>query len=704
VLTTDRNNGIKQAVWPAPRLGAALLESLEEPALPLPIATRPSPLLAAVVCGVVLLSLLLFTLMARAPLHAMAIAAISFSAMTFAGVAVVRRPLRSVSSPLALLVFGAVVGAILGRLGIIAFSMILGTGFTSGVATFVAMVAFGVAAGVGDAGRRWSNNEWRELAAIALTGSAVLIVTGLAYSGVARPTPEGYAFVPYFSWDFLQHVSVTAELARHVPPENPYFAGERFHYYWFYHLWPASLENLCAVTAKDAYIVALPFTNLMFIAALSIALRPFAPSPAVRAMAVAVALFAYSYIGELFLLSRWAPQQFSRIPNLSHAASYSQLSHSWFRDFLYEPHAITALTFLLFAVCLAQVSEVRTWKVGLLTGIALGLALTTDAFIGLVGCAWYGLMNLRNLWRSNARASVICAGVMVIVVFSAALALEIFPLRGNLLRFKLHRTALVAPIYLVIELGPLFLMGIAGLLIVLRRREQASMGAMLTLVGIGLLFAFLVQNPQEPNIVLRKSIKVLQIPLVALCGVSFAWILENRRWRIAACAAVVVLGGMLTLWSDVFQYMDVLARRFPPTTYVAEADMQMTRWIRTNTAEDSVVQVVSEVRPGRSYMDTFDFKIPALAERRALFANYSQTYISQVPGPKLDHRLSDLQSLFLAKSPEQLSDALSRLPRHYLYVDEHEPGPLDAIYELRRRGKLVEVHRVGSISLLAPKG
>ncbi len=43
-------------------------------------------------------------------------------------------------------------------------------------------------------------------------------------------------------------------------PENPYFAGQTLHYYWFYHLWPAAIIDLSGVTARSAVALTLPAT------------------------------------------------------------------------------------------------------------------------------------------------------------------------------------------------------------------------------------------------------------------------------------------------------------------------------------------------------------------------------------------------------------------------------------------------------------
>ena len=97
--------------------------------------------------------------------------------------------------------------------------------------------------------------------------AAVLAAMAICYWGVGGLTAKGYAFVPYFAWDFFNHISVCAEVSRQMPPQNSYFAGQPLHYYWFFHAWPAALINLAGVSAREAFVLSLPGTVLLFVGA-----------------------------------------------------------------------------------------------------------------------------------------------------------------------------------------------------------------------------------------------------------------------------------------------------------------------------------------------------------------------------------------------------------------------------------------------------
>jgi hypothetical protein len=267
--------------------------------------------------------------------------------------------------------------------------------------------------------------------------------------------------------------------------------------------------------------------------------------------------------------------------------------------------------------------------------------------------------------------------------------------------------AKIAPLYLVIELGPMFLFGAAGLYLALRNRRTSSYEMLLVLLS-ALFIAFLVMTPLEPNVVIRKGIKVLQIPLVVFASFACAAYLDlpRRHWlRVAGTAAIIA--GFSTLCTDVLRYVDLDTDRPPSNTYISEDRMSALEYIRTHTAPDAIVQSSDEVRPERSYEGKqnweVEISIPALGERRTLLGNYKKPYENHVPKAEITHRITILERVFTAKDPETLRSSLERLPPHYLLVDWNSPGPTVPLKELISTGYLEEVFQRGEISVLLKK-
>ena len=392
------------------------------------------------------------------------------------------------------------------------------------------------------------------------------------------------------------------------------------------------------------------------------------------------------------------PAVAEKIPILSGRGSYSMLSHSWFRDFLYEPHAVTALALLLAILFLDRtLLDGRRLCAACLVGLGFAAIVVTDTFIGVVGLCYYFVVHVHDflrdpLWR---RPLLVSASITVAVVI-AALALGVFPLEGRAMQLGAHATLKIAPLYLLVELGPLIVFGLLGLTLIVYRGETRGWRTLLCLFTLTLTVGFLLRMAAiEPNIVLRKSIKVLQIPLVAFVAVAMLRVVSApRRSEWYVFSALVVLPGVTTIFTDILQYRGLIGS--PATTYVTSDEFKMLGWIRENTPTDAVIQAVN---PERIYGSGTDRLIVALAERRTYYSNDFMPRVYQVPPPMIEQRKALLGQLFAAKSGTELSRALAELPALYLYVDDEASGPLNAIRELELRGELVHLQRSGRFSL-----
>ncbi len=238
--------------------------------------------------------------------------------------------------------------------------------------------------------------------------------------------------------------------------------------------------------------------------------------------------------------------------------NYSYLSHSWFRDFLYEPHAVTALTGLVFLVYLEAVSMTRSgWRTSLLCGLTLGVVAVSDLFVGMSALLWFAVMNARPFLREKqSRWPIAIASLAALVVISGGFALQLFPARTGAMILGFHPMAKFGPLYLLVELGPLCVFGAAGVYLCVRQGRYTAFRSVFLLLAISLVVAFVVIVPVLINLVIRKSIKVVQLPLVVFAAVACDAFLRlpARHWMRHAGAALI-FAGFLTLGSDLYQYV-----------------------------------------------------------------------------------------------------------------------------------------------------
>lgn len=650
-------------------------------------------------------SIALFGVASDLSLFPLLAAFVTFLIMAFGGVVLLKRVLRTEKSSAYLAVFGAATGVLLGRYGVLALGLATGLHPEGVIGLYVTLLgATLVSAYLRPLDLRWSAEDTREVSWILTISAVVSALIAIPYSKVGRLTELGYAFVPYFRFDFLNHVSITAELTRSIPPQNPYFAGETLHYYWFFHLWPAAIVRLTNSIAKDAVVATLLPTIILFIGALFLTIRSYVRDRRASVLAIAIGILAPSYIGVLYAVQRLAPQLLRRIPNYSYM-DYSYLSHSWFRDFLFEPHAVTALIGFLLVLYLDRCGKERpTWQLGVLTGSILGTILITDIFIGVIALCYFGLNNIFDFFSNKeARKFAIFSGIFFGLTGIAAVWLGILPVGSSgVLTVVLHPLTKYLPLYLTAELGPIFLIGGIGIYSSIRYRRNEPMAAMYILCAVATLLAFTLYFQLDQDIALRKAIKVLEIPLVVFVGVAAAFYMHFlKRWAGRIIAILLVLPGVVTITTDITQYTNLLRKRTPPVSYVSPDGMQALDWIRINTPRDAIVQDLGLVRPGRKYHATDDGRVTGLAERRTLFGNYEHPYIFRVTQTKLDERKSILERAFKADNPEELEGVLKQFPPFYLYVDASVPGPHASIRTLESRGFLRQVYNVAEVSVFA---
>ncbi len=623
----------------------------------------------------------------------------TFVVMAVPGIVLLRRVWPEDQAGLPVLVFGSVLGLALGRFCLVATSLVCGPG-PLGVGIALLVLIGSSALAFCWFGRRllpgWDDSDAQEAKWIGSLLTVLFFSLAVVYWGVGRPTPQGFAFVPYFDLDYLNHASVTAELTRGIPPENPDFAGERLHYYWGYHLWPAAIKSLTGVSAREALTATVLPTVALFVAAVGLWLRSYLSDRVVRYAAVGVGLFASSYLGLLALAKLALPSVVTRVPGLSGGGGDSMLSHCWFRDFLYEPHAVTALSLFLAVMVLNHARPARhSWGAGCLIGVGFGAMMVTDTFVGMVGLVCFAVTNLSGFFRDPpARPPLLLAAGVTVLVFVGARALGVFPDGNRALGLGVHPMTKVAPLYLLGELGPLFVFGVVGAGMLLYRGGSGGWLPLVALLGSTLLLGFCLRMAAvEPNIVLRKSLKVLQFPFVALTAVALRAVLSDAR-RFGWAAVLVVVPGLVTRGTDTLKYLDLIGPS--STTYVTGEEMEMLDWVRANTPSDAVLLTVN---PDRVYGAGTDRLIVALGERRTYYDNDFMPRVYQVPAPLIEERKEHLRRLFAASDAEALSGVLADLPPLYLYVAEQSPGPIAAVRVLEERGALRLVHRSGQFSL-----
>lgn len=549
-------------------------------------------------------------------------------------------------------------------------------------------------------GKAWRRQEYIILSAFLIF---VLLLTMKPYSTIGKETEHGVAFTYLIDNDFLQHSAIAAEIAKGVPPQNIYFSGEVFQYHWLSHVFPAFvyLASGRNFATKDILIWVLRCYTILFVCMLFSLVRSFFESRKVQVLVMFLALFAYSYNGVYVALKPFIQSleiHAAQLPWIGNIANFSNTSNGYFRDFLVEPHTLLALSAALAVMgILHRCSYVPKDKLtSILLGLLLGMTLGVEGFIGMTMLLWFCVTCLyiasKRMGRDKGfvgygkltyrRPEFFISISVALAIVSALFILRIFTFKTGVLLFQPYTMIIAfAPIYFLLSYGPSFMLALSGIGLYLRKRVGAvgtGLKPILTPIFLlGLLsvtLIFFVRHFAEPNHVLRKSGKILQISLLILSGVCldyyFNKITNARAFRLFLSGALVL--GLLTLVIDVYSFSNV--QDASNTTYVSLNDYKAAKWIRENTPLDAVVQskpdYISVLNPGNPF---FEYSLISMfAERRMAVGDSLHAYIYQIGKKRQAERERDIKEMFTTADIDKGLGIIRRYGIDYIYV-----GPVE---------------------------
>jgi hypothetical protein len=501
--------------------------------------------------------------------------------------------------------------------------------------------------------------------------------------GVPRDGMVGYPKLAVS--DLFNHISVTGELAKEIPPKNPYFTGETLHYYWLSHTIPSSFYRLSDFrTSRHELLLMTGYLyGTAFIFLLTLLLRRrFGHNRAVW-IGLFLAFVAYSYADILVLFQETA----SRVPAtwretlflnrilVEEGETYSGMAHAWHRDFAVEPHATMALVLgLAFLLRLADWRERRPAIFdGAVAGLLLGAAVGCDAFVGLTfafaGFSILGFLCLRS--GPGRGGSWTALGAMGGVFILVNLFYVVWQMQGggsSFVHFSIYlRMLLLSPFALTIELGPTLIFGVAGLVLLLRRRESGRDMDMLLVLAMSLLFMFFVQHDLSPNLFMRKSLKVIRLPFLIFAVAWLSSLMTGTRPRKYLAAATLLLAlSIPTILTDIPR----LGRSDSgeDLCLVNASDVRGYAWVKENSPRNAVIQGFPDYSTPSLYTPATVF-----GDRRSALGDWMKAVIYQVGRERVNERSRDVKKiLFGETSLEETLGVVRELGIEWIYVGPTE--------------------------------
>ena len=364
-------------------------------------------------------------------------------------------------------------------------------------------------------------------------------------------------------------MALVEELTKRAdPPTNLYFAPDRLHYYWTYFLVPAALTSLPGVTAAKALALNALACGLLFTGMLYLGAWAAVPGrPLVAGLAVAVVMVCGSIEGPAALAyGWWQGWSLSYVRGLNIDALPAWAFHGLRIDNSSAGAVVyAAARDGLFAWTIAVLAALGGASVSrgaiALAGIALGMAVTLNPFVGAVFAAVYGIVIAIDA-IGNASPRLVLSHLTVALPLALALgwcaANEITAGSGSNLVFGWWGPATHGPVpTLAMSFLPAAIPAIVGLLLG-RAAPQARIGPAVAGLCISLILMFSVALRVDPHWVGFRTGHLIFGFLPPLVAWGYVRLQQAGRYRVAALTtAGIVLSGLPTTVIDAYDAQDV---------------------------------------------------------------------------------------------------------------------------------------------------
>lgn len=494
------------------------------------------------------------------------------------------------------------------------------------------------------------------------TGLVLLITlspTILPLARIGYQFPEGNAYRAYFNVDYLKHLAVTNHLAHSsIPPDNPYLLNdEPFHYYWLFYLFPASVKALVGPMLETVDIVRLVthWINVIFVILLLGILQNLTPSFRSAGCVVVCGLTAYSYEG-VYVIGKVIAQH---KPFMMGIAEYNvDAATRWFighpqvdglyRTLIYTPQHLFALC-LMSLVILAMIHSYRARNFNSLT--ILGYSLLTasifgfSSFIGTVANLWWWLMLAwHGLRRRTIRKLLAAALPFLLVNFGFWRLGILFSRPGSLVFAPQTEAMLAAPLFLLLNFGPLILLAPWGVWVSYHTQRTACLSlVVLSLICFGLMFGFQIQGfPSDMG---------LKLGLIVTLTLMLLSVNTVTKRSTALFIAPLILTALPTVLIDAFNSSDITNARF--TTLVEAEDLLACAWIERHLPAAAVIQSEPFTR-GAAYS-----LIPTFAGRRTALGDAMHAKIFLGDEQVFTARSAAVDSLFRSTDPAVMQSLMT---------------------------------------------
>ncbi len=507
------------------------------------------------------------------------------------------------------------------------------------------------------------------------------------YKNLGVLVGDKYLYAWLFGHDFINRLVHVESLSRGMPLDGMFFSGEKLSYYWLAYVYPALLHNMKSVTLEVHQLLQLTqlYYSILTTAALILFLKRYIQGNIIFVIVVMLALCCYSYVWLLNVgieMLKFISSFFPFAINES-IIKFSGFSHGFYRFFLVEPQAILAIGIMLMIFNLygTSMSTYSCVIIGVLLGLLFGVEATNGIMLMLwFGCmAWYYFFTHKKA-RFQLASKHIISIAFAILVYSVLFAIKMysFSTGKGALQLSPNWFALKVGIaYFPIVYGPPFILGMAGLIKIFKRREAYSHWVIqyVVLLGTGLFFAFFIQNPTEYHFGLLKATRIIPISLLMLTVYFFQTRLNTEK--IGKGIIFLIIFAFPSIVTD-----NIIASNISnPSTFVRATDMKAARWIKKNIPQDSIVQAEPNY-PGVDHNGiwpkyAYSF-IPIFAQRKTAIGEWKVSSQEHRSPGEVAERFRAIRRMYSTIYLDEAIAIINKYGINYIYVGDLEINEYDS--------------------------
>jgi hypothetical protein len=534
--------------------------------------------------------------------------------------------------------------------------------------------------------REKTKESWNEIIAwLALVITIICLFAPIYLSVGMIDSLGNHRFLPFFCADFFKHLAYMNTIASNtLPPVDPFHAGHPLHYYWLFHIIPASMSVLLGKAADPVKILLIVgwIQNLYLATGLFLLCRKSGIGPWYSLLTCALGIASLSFDG----LAAWiinAPQpvvhtiQSVNMEGLDFSILFGIPSFfsasSLFRLCLYVPqHQLGALLVLAWALLFVD-KEIKETKTAILAraGILISLP-AVSLFIGAV--ALFAAIGLEAYtWRRKSlfpfAIAIISSGLGMLFCFCTGIISSGSPV----VDIPVHASHQLLPQLaslipgLISSFGVFSILAIAGAVRLLREKSFDTCAISLFIIGSAIL-AIVVSECLAPDWAGTRDMQLkasflIGIALVPLAGAGMNTLFNFKRPVFASLAWILLLMGVPSPVQDMLWHNARIWNkeyRMRNCVNVPDQDMAALGWIRKNLPANALVQQY----PQRTFIagKGRDDWVPVFSGRKV--------FASDRGGAIPDGEIDSMRAIFNTCNDQSLWDFCQKNGIEYLYMSK----------------------------------